>query len=83
MQSVQATYQFKKIDNQYKKYDKKISKRYTIIPNVKGMTGMDAVALLENIGLKVRFSGTGKVTYQSLAKGQKLVKGSTIILKLS
>ena len=47
------------------------------------MSGMDAVALLENIGFKVQFSGTGKVSYQSLVKGQKVKKGATIILKLS
>ena len=40
-------------------------------------------ALLENIGFKVQFSGAGKVTYQSLSKGQKAKKGTTIILKLS
>lgn len=44
---------------------------------------MDAVSLLENIGLKVEFSGVGKVNYQSLKKGEKLVKGKTIVLKLS
>ena len=38
------------------------------MPNVRGMTGMDAFALLENIGLKVQFTGTGKVKYQSLKK---------------
>ena len=53
------------------------------IPNVRGMSGMDALSLLENIGLKVEISGVGKVKYQSLKKGEKLVKGNTITLKLS
>ncbi len=44
---------------------------------------MDALSLLENIGLKVEISGVGKVKYQSLKKGEKLVKGNTITLKLS
>jgi cell division protein FtsI (penicillin-binding protein 3) len=44
---------------------------------------MDAVSLLENIGLKVKISGVGKVKYQSLEKGEKFIKGNTIILKLS
>ncbi len=44
---------------------------------------MDALSLLENIGLKVKISGVGKVKYQSLKKGEKLIKGSTIILELS
>jgi cell division protein FtsI (penicillin-binding protein 3) len=47
------------------------------------MSAMDAVAMLENIGLKVKFSGVGKVRAQSIKKGEKLVKGSTIVLKLS
>ena len=47
------------------------------------MAGMDAVSLLENIGLKVKISGVGKVKSQSIEKGEKLIKGSTIILKLS
>ena len=44
---------------------------------------MDALSLLENIGLKVKTYGVGKVKYQSLRKGEKLIKGKTIILKLS
>jgi cell division protein FtsI (penicillin-binding protein 3) len=44
---------------------------------------MDAMSLLENIGLKVKISGVGKVEHQSLEKGEKLIKGNTITLKLS
>jgi cell division protein FtsI (penicillin-binding protein 3) len=47
------------------------------------MAGMDAVAVLENLGLKVVYQGFGKVKYQSLRKGQKIRKGKTIVLKLS
>ena len=35
------------------------------IPNVKGMSGMDAVALLGNLGLNIKVKGTGKVKSQS------------------
>ena len=82
-QSVNDKIEFAIIDNQYKKYNTIINKEYLHVPNVKGMNGMDAVSMLENIGLKVQFSGVGKVETQSLKKGEKLVKGSTIILKLS
>lgn len=82
-QSVKDKTEFAAIDKDYKNYDKKLSKEYSLIPNVEGMNGMDAVSLLENIGLKVEFSGVGKVNYQSLKKGEKLVKGKTIVLKLS
>ncbi len=53
------------------------------VPDVRGMSGMDAVSLLENLGLKVTFEGVGRVKYQSLRRGQKLVKGTKITLKLS
>ena len=53
------------------------------MPKVVGMSGMDAIALLENMGLKVKFSGMGKVTEQSINKGLKVKKGATVYLKLS
>ena len=82
-QSVEDKVKFAAIENQYQNYAKIINKEYTKVPNVKGMSAMDAVAMLENIGLKVKFSGVGKVWAQSIKKGEKLVKGSTIVLKLS
>ncbi|WP_397447626.1 penicillin-binding protein [Polaribacter sp. R77954] len=82
-QSVEDNIEFASIENQYNSYNKIINKEYTKVPNVKGMNGMDAVSMLENIGLKVKFSGIGKVENQSIKKGEKLVKGSTIVLKLS
>jgi cell division protein FtsI (penicillin-binding protein 3) len=82
-QSVEDKVEFSSIENQYKKYNKVINKEYTYVPNVRGMAGMDAVSLLENIGLKVKITGVGKVKYQSIQNGEKIVKGTTIILKLS
>ena len=82
-QSVDDKASFEEIEIQYATYDDVLSKSYTQIPNVTGMSGMDALSLLENIGLKVEISGVGKVKYQSLKKGEKLVKGNTITLKLS
>ena len=82
-QSVDDKIEFTSIENQYLRYDNVLSKTYNEVPNVKGMSGMDALSLLENIGLKVKVSGVGKVEFQSLKKGEKLVKGATIILKLS
>ena len=82
-QSVNDKVNFEAIEIQYAKYDDALGKVHTEVPNVKGMPGMDALSLLENIGLKVKISGVGKVEYQSLEKGEKLVKGTTITLKLS
>ena len=83
IQSVDDKIPFEMIDIQYEKFDQIRNKDYTEIPDVRGMEGMDALSLLENIGLKVKVSGVGRVTFQSLTKGEKLIKGATIILKLS
>jgi cell division protein FtsI (penicillin-binding protein 3) len=82
-QSVEDRIQFDEVEKQYEIYDDKLRESYTKVPNVQGMSGMDALSLLENIGLKVKVSGVGKVEYQSLKKGEKLIKGKTITLKLS
>ena len=44
---------------------------------------MDAVALLGNLGMKVKIIGVGKVKKQSIQPGQNLDKNTTIILELS
>jgi cell division protein FtsI (penicillin-binding protein 3) len=82
-QSVDDEIHIASIEKKFSSYNNILSKNHTTIPNVKGMSGMDALSLLENIGLKVKISGVGKVKTQSLKRGEKLIKGSTIILKLS
>jgi cell division protein FtsI (penicillin-binding protein 3) len=47
------------------------------------MSGMDAIALLENLGIRVKIKGFGKVKNQSLQAGQNIAKNSTIVLELS
>jgi len=74
---------FENVENNYTAYNTKSDREYKSIPNVKGMAGMDAISLLENIGLNVSFQGSGKVVDQSINAGDKLVKGSTIIIKLA
>ena len=73
----------KKQDKAYDEYYVKSQHEIKVIPNLKGMSGMDAVALLENLKLKVKVIGVGKVKKQSIAAGQSLVKNKTIILELS
>ncbi|WP_264565440.1 penicillin-binding protein [Flavobacterium sp. N3904] len=72
-----------KQDNDYNSYFVKNQKEYRYIPNVRGMSGMDAVALLENLGMKVKAVGVGKVKKQSIQAGQNIVKNSIILLELS
>ncbi len=71
------------IEGDFQKYYAQVNKNHKTVPNVKGMSGMDAVALLENLGLKVTFRGSGKVKSQSIKAGQKLEKSKTITLQLS
>jgi cell division protein FtsI (penicillin-binding protein 3) len=47
------------------------------------MSGMDAVAIFGNLGLKVRIIGIGKVKKQSIQAGEILDKNATITLELS
>jgi cell division protein FtsI (penicillin-binding protein 3) len=70
-------------ERDYAAYDVKAQKKYTVIPNVRGMAGMDAVALLGNLGLKVKVVGIGKVKKQSIQAGQNIEKNSSILLELS
>ncbi|NER12483.1 PASTA domain-containing protein [Leptobacterium flavescens] len=72
-----------KLEENYKAYYAKAQKNYTVIPNVKGMSGMDAISLLENMGLRVKVNGNGKVKEQSLQPGKKIESNATIVLKLS
>jgi len=74
---------FKSVQNNFNLYYTNSNKEFNSIPNVKGMAGMDAISLLENLGLKVNFNGTGKVVEQSINEGEKLVKGATIYIKLT
>ena len=73
-----------KQENDYASYYAKTQKEHKpIIPNVKGMAGMDAVALFGNLGVKVKIIGVGKVKKQSIQAGEALDKNATITLELS
>ena len=56
----------------------------TIMPDVNGLPAMDAITLLENMGLKVKLVGnSGKVVSQSIMRGTKVKKNQTVVLQLS
>lgn len=76
----------KKINTQeanFNSYYTKVNDKPKFIPNLKGMSGMDAVTLLESLKLKVKVIGVGKVKSQSLKPGEAIQKNKTIILELS
>ena len=78
-----AEVSFPNLESNYKKYKQESKKSNNTMPNVKGMSGMDAVGLLENLGMKVQFSGTGAVKSQSISVGMKIKKGTTVYLSLT
>jgi len=57
--------------------------RKNIVPNVVGMGLKDALPILENSGLKVKFNGYGIITNQSLRANDPFRKGQNIVLTLS
>ena len=54
-----------------------------LIPDVRGMTLRDAIYLLENSGLKVKYVGKGKVRRQSPENGARIYEGSVVYLDLN
>ena len=67
----------------YDQYYAVAQKYKTIMPNLKGMSAMDAISILENMGLKVQIVGNGTVSGQSIKSGQKIKPQSLITLVLS
>ena len=70
-------------EKNYAEYYNKAQKKENIVPNVKGMSAMDAIALLENSGMKVKVKGIGKVKQQSIQPGQRFNRNQIITLELS
>lgn len=54
----------------------------TIMPDVRGMPTMDALALLENMGLRVKIEGVGVVKKQSIEKGVKIKRNQEVYLDI-
>jgi len=72
-----------RLDMDYERFYAEAQKQPSKVPNVRGMCGMDAVAILENLGLKVELKGNGKVRKQSISHGTDLNKVKVIVLELS
>tara|TARA_B110000459_G_scaffold38779_1_gene41931 strand:+ start:5208 stop:7217 length:2010 start_codon:yes stop_codon:yes gene_type:complete len=71
------------VESDYSQYYELAQKYKSVMPDLKGMSAMDAISILENMGLKVQVSGSGRVTSQSVKKGHKIKSQSLIKLKLS
>ncbi len=73
----------KKTSSSFHSYTKSLNQKSNIIPNLKGWSAMDAIALLENMKLKVKISGNGKVVKQSIEPGTRVSAKTLIFLELS
>ncbi|PWK19124.1 cell division protein FtsI (penicillin-binding protein 3) [Xanthomarina spongicola] len=71
------------VEEEFDSYFKTAQTYKTIMPNVVGLPLMDALALLENMGLKVQSQGVGTVKSQSLDKGLKIKKNQTVVIQAS
>ncbi len=72
----------KREQDNYNNYYKKVKQTAKVVPNVEGMPAMDAIAILENIGLQVHAFGSGKVVSQSLPSGSRFVNNQLITIEL-
>lgn len=71
-----------KVNRDYESYYTKVQHNATQMPDVRGLPAMDAVPILENLGLKVHINGLGKVKRQSVQAGEQIKKNQVIILEL-
>lgn len=74
---------YEELEEDYHKYYAKVQRKHSTVPNVQGMSGMDAVSLLENLGLDVEVKGNGRVKNQSVQQGTALTGVTKIVLELS
>lgn len=54
-----------------------------LVPDVRGMSLRDAIYVLENSGLRVRYSGKGRVLRQSPEHGARVYEGSVVSLDMN
>ncbi|WP_116039127.1 penicillin-binding protein [Seonamhaeicola aphaedonensis] len=73
------------VEKEYNGYYSLAQTYKTIMPNVVGLPAMDAVALLENmdVKLKVKLNGSGTIIKQSIDKSVKLKNNQTVVLNAS
>lgn len=72
-----------KISGDFEKYFATAQEAKKTMPNVVGMPAMDALSILENLGLTVRIDGRGKVKIQSIPAGEKIKTNQKVALSLS
>lgn len=73
------------VETEYESFYKTAQTYKTIMPNVVGLPAMDALALLENmqVKVKVKLEGNGIVKKQSIEQNIKLKNNQVVVLKAS
>lgn len=73
------------VNKDFEDYYENARKYKELMPSVVGMPAMDAIALLENlqVKVKVKLNGSGTVKKQSIERHQKLKTNQTIVLDAS
>ena len=73
----------KRAKDNYDQYYAQVKTSGKIMPKVTGLTAMDAIGILENLGLQVQISGFGKVVTQSITEGQQINTNQLVTLHLN
>jgi len=71
------------ISKDFEKYFTTAQEDLKLMPNVVGMPIMDALSILENLGLEVKVEGKGNVKNQSIKPGEKINSNKKVKLSLS
>jgi cell division protein FtsI (penicillin-binding protein 3) len=71
------------LESSYNSYYSLANRSPEVLPDLTGMSGMDAISILENLGLQVEVKGNGKVRKQSVARGTRISEVKRIVLELS
>ncbi len=66
-------------DNQFKA----LALKDQSMPNVEGMAAMDALYILENLGLEVQIEGKGLVKSQSIKPGIEIIENQKVALRMA
>ncbi len=65
------------------KTEKIVEKYKTVMPDLRGLPAKDALYILENMGLKVKINGSGKVVSQSISRGTRIKRQQKVELNMS
>ena len=71
------------LEEEYRTFYTHAQMEYHGIPDLKGMSGMDAISILENMGIQVEVRGNGKVQKQSIEVGKEIENVKKVVLELS